>query len=233
MQRIIQINLAGRITPIEEDAYHILKDYISSLEKLFASEEGRDEIIQDIEIRIAELFAMRLQNGAPAIDKEDVRKVMDTLGHAYDIGSDTATGPAYTNPNTPVKVTTQQKSNYQNNYNYRHYDNKSRRLFRNPNDKVIGGVCSGLGSYFDIDPVIIRLIFATCFLIAGIGLMVYIVAWIVIPVPRTPEEMRTMMGGEPMDFHTMSKNMADELQDLKGRAEQMSRELQDFFKKKK
>ncbi|MEI8279265.1 MAG: hypothetical protein WCG87_05835 [Bacteroidota bacterium] len=108
MQRILQINLAGRITPIEEDAYMILKDYITSLERQFAKEEGRDEILQDIENRIGELFALRLQNGAPAVDKEDVRKVMETLGHAYDIGSDTNSGQP-TSPYLPVQYTPRQR----------------------------------------------------------------------------------------------------------------------------
>src|ERR1043165_2140514 len=84
MQRIIQINIAGRVTPIEEDAYQLLKDYITSLERQFRGEDGM-EIIEDIENRIAELFATRLQSGAHAIDCADVRKVVETLGSAADL----------------------------------------------------------------------------------------------------------------------------------------------------
>lgn len=222
MQRIIQINIVGRVIPIEEDAYLILKDYISSLERHFSGEQGKDEIIQDIEGRIAELFEIRLNAGSHAIDKTDVVKLIDTLGPASALndGYDAKGNPATHFP-SPYTA-----PNYQDNYS-------SRRLFRNPNDKVIGGVCSGIANYFDIDPVIIRLVFAVLFLTAGVGLLAYILAWIIIPTPRTPEDMSYMSGGRPMDFHTLKRNVGDEMQDLKKRGEDMSRELRDFFSKKK
>jgi len=118
-------------------------------------------------------------------------------------------------------------------YQQQSYGTGSRRLFRNPNDKMIGGVCSGVANYFDIDPVIVRLVFAILFLTAGVGLLAYILAWIIIPAARTPEDMRNMSGGAPMDFDTIKRNVGDEMQDLKRRGEQMSRELKDFFNKKK
>ena len=77
MQRIIQINIVGRVVPIEEDAYQVLKNYIASLERQFSREQGKDDIIQDIEARIAELFFIRLNAGAPAIDKADINKVIE------------------------------------------------------------------------------------------------------------------------------------------------------------
>jgi phage shock protein C len=221
MQRIIQITIAGRLIPIEEDAYQILKDYISSLERHFSGEDGKEEIIQDIELRIAELFNIRLQSGAHVIDKGDVVKLIETLGPASALndGNDATGKPA---SHFPGPYTAPRQENY-----------SSRRIFRNPNDKIIGGVCSGLANYFDVDPVIIRLVFAVMFFTAGIGLLAYIIAWIVIPVAKTPEDLQYMSGGSPMDFHTMTKNMGQELQDLKKRGEEMSRELRDFFSKKK
>lgn len=223
MQRIIQINIAGRVIAIEEDAYLILKDYISSLERHFSGVEGKDEIIQDIEGRIAELFSIRQQAGSAAIDKTDVLKLIETLGPASALndGNDAAGKPA---------------SHFPGPYTGRPYYNEnysSRRLFRNPNDRLLGGVCSGVANYFDIDPVIIRLVFAILFFTAGIGLLAYIIAWIIVPVAKTPEDMRYMTGGRPMDFHTMTKNVGEEMQDLKRRGEEMSRELRDFFSKKK
>jgi phage shock protein PspC (stress-responsive transcriptional regulator) len=98
---------------------------------------------------------------------------------------------------------------------------------------MLGGVCSGLANYFDIDPVIVRLIMVVLFLGAGIGLLAYIIAWIVIPLARTPEEVAYMTGGNPMTFNSMKKNVAFELQDLKKRGEEMSQELKEFFSKKK
>lgn len=223
MQRIIQITIAGHLIPIEEDGYLLLKDYISSLERHFTGEDGKEEILHDIEARIAELFAIRLDAGAHAVYKTDVVKVIETLGPASALndGRDAAGNPS---SHFPAPYVAQPY----NNPNY-----SSRRLYRNPNDKIIGGVCSGVANYFDIDPVIVRLVFAILFLTAGIGLLAYILAWIIVPVARTPEDLRLMSGGTPMDFHTITRNMGEELQDLKRRGEHMSRDLRDFFSKKK
>lgn len=218
MQRIIQINIAGRVIPIEEDAYHILKDYISALNRQFSGAEG-GEIIEDIEARIAELFAIRLDSGAQAIDRNDVKKVTEMLGAPGDLndGSSFRTGASQSSQNTYTKFT---------------YTSAPRRdrLFRDPFNKVIGGVCSGLAHYFDIDPVIIRLIMVVLFFSFGVGLLAYIIAWAIIPAARSVEELRY---GTPMTFHDISYNMGVELEDLKKRGEQMSSDLKDFFSKKK
>ncbi len=223
MQRIIQINIAGRLIPIEEDAYQSLKAYIASLEQQFANEEGKDEIIQDIEDRIAELFSFRLQTGAPAIDLADVRKVIETLGPAHDLGDHNN----YINPNVPAHYTNKQREEKTDT------TKAGRKLYRNPHNRMLGGVCGGIGRYFDIDPVIIRLIFALFFIFAGAGLLVYIVAWIVIPVAKTPQQLEEMHSGNPVSIHDMAQNMSEELHELKKRGEKMSRELRDFFSRKK
>ncbi len=218
MQQVIQINLAGRLIPIEEDACAVLKEYINSLKRQFTGEEGK-EIIEDIENRIAELFAIRMSNGAVAIDKADVSKVKETLGAANELeeeGAAEPTGPKHTS------------YNYQTNY-----QPSQRRLLRNPFDKMIGGVCSGMAVYFDIDPVIIRLIMAVLFFSLGIGLFAYLIAWAIIPAAKTYEELYNMHGGNPVSFHDISNSFGEDLQDLKKRGERMSNDLKDFFSKKK
>ncbi len=224
MQRIIQINIAGRVQPIEEDAYLSLRDYINSLRQQFDGDDGR-EIIEDIENRIAELFAIRLQSGVAAIDRADVKKVIDTLGAASELhdggssfGKSKKSGPSAA-----------QGSQRQGNPGH---SNGRGRLLRNPFDKVVGGVCSGIAQYFDVDVVIIRLVMAL-FLTMGIGVVAYIIAWAIIPAAKTREELYNMTNGNPMTFHELSNNVGMELEDLKKRGEQMSRELQDFFRKKK
>jgi len=221
MQRLVQINIAGRIIPIEEDAYLLIKEYLAALERQFAGEQGKDEIIQDIEDRISELFNIRLQTGSPAIDRSDVQKVIDTLGPASELHDGTA------NKGKTAQGTGTQQS-WQGQYQY-----VRQRLYRNPYDKVLGGVCSGIANYFDIDPVILRLIFAVLFLTFGIGFLAYIIAWIVIPMAKTPEELKYMSGGQHMTFDDIKRNMDVEMRDLKARGEQMSRELKEFFSKKK
>ncbi len=225
MQRILQINIAGRVLPIEEDAYTILKEYVTTLERQFSGDDGR-EIIEDIENRIAELFSIRLQGSSPAIDRNDVQKVIDTLGSASDLHDGPAAGNSQSSQQSAAGAGSQR-------YQGRPYPYRSDRLLRDPFDKVIGGVCSGLAHYFDIDPVIIRLVMVVLFLSAGIGFLAYIIAWMVIPAARSREELYSMNSGNPVTFHDISRNMELELQDLKKRGEQMSRELKEFFSKKK
>jgi phage shock protein PspC (stress-responsive transcriptional regulator) len=223
MQRIIQINIAGRVLPIEEDAYLILKDYLSSLERQFTGAEGK-EILEDIENRIAELFGIRLAGGAPAIDRFDVRKVIETLGSPADLGGGETNSSQSHNQYS-------QNTGYQNNQGRNNYRND--RLLRDPYDKVIGGVCSGMAHYFGIDPVIIRLVLVVLFLTAGIGVLIYIIAWAVIPVANSREELYNMTSSGPVTFYDITRNVEKELQDLKKRGEQMSRELKEFFGNKK
>jgi phage shock protein PspC (stress-responsive transcriptional regulator) len=228
MQRIVQINIAGRVVPIEEDAYIVLKEYLNSLERQFTGDDGK-EIIEDIENRIAELFTIRLQGGAPAIDKADAQKVIDTLGAASDLHD----GPK---TNSSQSSSGQQQSYY--NYsppplNGNPYPYSHDRLLRDPYDKVFGGVCSGIAHYFDIDPIMIRLLMVVLFFTFGIGFVTYLIAWIVIPAARSREELFNMNNSNPINFHDITKNVANELQDLKKRGEQMSKDLKDFFSKKK
>jgi phage shock protein PspC (stress-responsive transcriptional regulator) len=233
MQRIIQINIAGRIIPIEEDAYLLIKDYINALERQFANEDGNDEIIQDIENRIAELFQIRLQSGAPAIDRSDVQKVIDTLGPASELNDPKTTN--YTSRSARMPVPYIPPAGNQQDYFNSQASYTHDRLYRNPFDKIIGGVCSGIANYFDIDPVLVRLIFVVMLFVFGTGVLAYIIAWIVIPVAKTPDELQYMRNGNPNppNFHDITRNMAEELSDLKKRGEQMSRDLKDFFSKKK
>src|SRR5688572_28008819 len=91
MKKVININFQGRVIPIEEPTYEILKQYIESLRRYFANEEGRDEIINDIESRIAELFSERLRKGATCITDEDVEAVMASMGRPEDFDAETGT----------------------------------------------------------------------------------------------------------------------------------------------
>jgi len=226
MQRIIQINIAGRILPIEEDAYIILKEYINTLGRQFTGDDGK-EIIEDIENRIAELFSIRLQGGVPAIDRADVQKVIDTLGSAADLHDGATTNRNQANSGSYTYNTYSNQRGSSRPYPYTHD-----RLLRDPYDKVIGGVCSGVGHYFDIDPVILRIIMVALS-VTGVGFLAYIIAWMVIPAARSREELFNMNNGSPITFHEFSRNVETELQDLKRRGEQMSRDLKDFFSKKK
>ena len=196
MKKIININFQGRIVPIEETAYEILMAYIQSLRRYFANEEGRDEIINDIESRIGELFSNRLKTIA-CITDADVNAVIASIGRPEDL--DEAEG-THNSTNTSTagagsEYTYQQTASA---------GTAARRLYRSANDKILGGVASGLANYFGIDPAITRVLFVLFFFVGGGGILVYFVLWIVLPpanmVTKVPKRMyrnpeHKMIGG--------------------------------------
>ena len=175
MKKVININFQGRVIPIEETAYDILQQYIDSLRKYFANEEGRDEIINDIEGRIAELFSERLKKGSTCITDEDVNAVAASMGRPADFEqAETEMGAS----TTASASSSQQQSQQQSDYNYTYTARGRGRLYRNADDKILGGVCSGLANYLGIDPVVMRILFVV---FVGALFWVYIVLWIIVP----------------------------------------------------
>jgi phage shock protein PspC (stress-responsive transcriptional regulator) len=174
MKKVININFQGRVIPIEETAYELLKQYIDSLRRYFINEEGRDEIINDIESRIAELFSERLKKGVTCITDEDVNIVISGMGRPEDFEAQGA--ETLTSSTQQEKTYSQQDS--QTNYTYTTSTPGRGRLYRNADDKILGGVCSGLANYLGIDPVIMRIVFVV---LIGALFWVYILLWIIVP----------------------------------------------------
>ena len=179
MKKIININLSGRVIPIEDTAYEKLQAYIESLRRYFANEEGRDEIINDIESRIAELMNEKIRKGADRVTDDDVNEIIASMGRPEDFDAQEA------EPST----TTSQQSNQQQ---YTYTEKKPRgRLYRDTNDKFIGGVCSGIAAYMNVDPAIVRILFAiVTFGGFGLGFLIYILLWMILP----PKEMEGFVG---------------------------------------
>ncbi len=173
MKKVININFQGQVISIEETAYELLKQYIENLKSYFLREEDGDEIVNDIENRIAELFGNRLKLGISCITDEDVEAIITSIGRPEDFDSDYAgdsnsserTQSHHTRNSTtpPSSAAGEQK--------------QARPLNRNANDKIIAGVCSGLAYYFKIDPVWMRVIFVLLF---SVLFWVYLVLWIVL-----------------------------------------------------
>jgi phage shock protein PspC (stress-responsive transcriptional regulator) len=177
MNKTIIININGIIFHIEEDAYEVLQTYMTAVKKHFGYSTDSNEIVGDIENRIAEMFSERINAQKAVITMEDVNEVtaqMGTISDFEDYDED-ATDAAY------------QDQLY----------TESRGFFRDPDDKVIGGVCSGLGHYFDLDAKWLRLIFVIMFLAAGSGILLYIVLWILVPLARTRADKMSMRGEAP------------------------------------
>jgi phage shock protein PspC (stress-responsive transcriptional regulator) len=166
MKKVININFSGRLINIEEDAYAALQSYIESLKKYFSNEEGQEEIIADIENRIAEIFYDKQTKGATSITISDVNEVANLIGKPEDFEpkDDTQNNTQYTNT-----TNTQQKQ----------FVNRG-KLYRDGKDKILGGICSGVASYFNIDTVLVRVLFAVL-VFSGFGVLLYFILWVVLP----------------------------------------------------
>jgi phage shock protein PspC (stress-responsive transcriptional regulator) len=174
MKKIININLAGRVIPIEDAAYESLQRYIESLRRYFAKEEGRDEIINDIESRIAELMNDKIRKGASAITEADIEEIITSMGRVEDFEA------ADAEAETESKSTAGQSSGT---YTSHSEPKKPKgRLYRDLSDKFLGGVCSGIANYMNVDPAVVRLLFAIItFGGFGFGFLLYIFLWIFLP----------------------------------------------------
>jgi phage shock protein PspC (stress-responsive transcriptional regulator) len=174
MKKIININLSGRVIPIEDAAYESLQRYIESLRRYFAAEEGRDEIINDIESRIAELMNDKVRKGAAAVTEADMDEIIASMGRVEDFEA-------------TVSSTTGQTAGaaYEPNFTYSESTGKQRfkgRLYRDRTDKMLGGVCAGIANYINVDPAVVRLLFAIItFGGFGFGFFLYILAWAILP----------------------------------------------------
>lgn len=179
MKKIININLSGRVIPIEDSAYENLQAYIESLRRYFANEDGRDEIINDIESRIAELMSEKVRKGATSITDTDVNEIATSMGRPEDFEAETAEEIKQAKQNTS-STSYQSTASTPGTTETTGTKRKRGRLYRNPNDKFIGGVCSGLANYLDVDPAVVRLLFAI-FGFGGWGFIIYIALWIFVP----------------------------------------------------
>ncbi|MBL0146050.1 MAG: PspC domain-containing protein [Chitinophagaceae bacterium] len=167
MKQVININFQGRVVPIEVTAFELLKNYTESLNKHFANEEGRDEIINDIESRIGELFQERLKNGATCITDDDVNAIIKSMGRPEEFADIDDTGSTQTINNESTQSQEQKISSTNT------QQTGSRRLYRDEEHKILGGVCAGIGNYFNIDPWIPRIIM----IITGVGFFAYFILW--------------------------------------------------------
>jgi phage shock protein PspC (stress-responsive transcriptional regulator)/heme/copper-type cytochrome/quinol oxidase subunit 2 len=167
MKKVININFQGRVIPIEETAYDMLKQYVESLRLFFADEEGKDEIINDIEGRIAELFEEVLKKGSTCINDADVNNIINSMGRPEDFDADEAKVHSKLEGDSTGRTYGEQKTS-----------TGRGRLYRDENHKFLGGVCSGIANYFNVDPLIIRILFV---LFVGVTFIPYLILWVAVP----------------------------------------------------
>lgn len=183
MKKNISINISGIIFHIEEDGYDTLKKYLDSIHKYFSSFEDSGEIMADIESRIAEILLSKLNEGKQVITLEDINALIATMGSVKDFQA----AEEREIPREEFSHSAGDQGSYSSGRSYSYPPPK--HLYRDMRRKLLGGVCAGLASYFNVDPVWIRLLFILLIgLTTGVFLIVYLVLWIAVPGSYELEE---------------------------------------------
>ena len=203
MKKALKINLSGLVFHIDEDAYEKLKKYLDAISSYFSDKEESKEIINDIEARIAELFQEKTSRESEVITADLVEEVIEIMGNPEDI-ADTAEDSGE-----------KKKSSYSGR-------RASKRLYRDPEESVLGGVCGGLGAYFNVEPLIFRLLFVLLFFFGGASILVYIILWIVLPRAETAAQ-KLEMRGEPVNVSNIEKKIREEYETVKDNAKAAAR----------
>ena len=178
MTTTVTINLAGYAFNIDDNAYQTLQAYLKSIEKNLGVDTDKKEVMQDIEARIAELFNdMRRRQQRDVISLDMVQAVMQQLGAPDEFRDEDA--------DTQTEEKPEQKPFFR------------KKMYRDPDNKIISGVCAGLGHYFGIGAIWVRIIFLLCLLLWGITLPIYIILWLVMPEARTAAQRLDMRGEDP------------------------------------
>ena len=209
MKKTININLAGFVFYIDEDAYEELQKYLKNIKTYLGNTEGREEIIDDIESRIAELFSEKQKQVITLIE---VSEVIEVMGQPEDYMSEDET---------------EQKTSYKS---------SNKRLYRDPDSTVLGGVCSGIGHYLSIDAIWIRLIFLAM-VWSGVSILFYFILWAIIPKAKTTAQ-KLEMKGKAATFSNIEdyvrkgyENVKDDFKnvDFKGAGEKAKQGASGFF----
>lgn len=215
MNKTININLGGYFFHIDENAYQKLKRYLDAIAKSLSDDpQGKNEIISDIETRISELLSEKIADARQVVNEQDISDIIKIMGEPEDYaGSE----EGYTD--TSYKYTKRQSS--------------SKKLFRDGDDKFLGGVAAGIAHYFDVDVIWIRLAFIIL-LFSGFSVLLYIILWILLPEAKTTAE-KLQMEGEPVNIDNIEKKIREELgtmtEKIKDGASEVTKKVNEGVKK--
>ncbi len=190
MKKTINVNLAGQIFYVEEDAYPVLDKYLQDVRAHFAQFADSEEIQKDIEARIAEqLLSGKLSSPARIVTHEQVQAVIADMGNPAEFGEAEEGLPKRTpEPNTSSK----------------------KRLFRNGDDAIVGGVASGIAAYFDVETIWVRVVFVVIILAGGWGLILYLALWLMVPEAKSATD-KVEMRGEPFDLKSLERSIKEKV----------------------
>jgi len=191
MNKTININLGGFFFHIDEVAYQKLKRYLESISKSLSDDpQGKNEIIADIEARISELLSEKITDARQVVNEGDIDDIIKIMGQPEDYAE-------------------AEESYNESSYSYSRNNSNGKKLFRDGDDKFLGGVASGIAHYFDIDTIWIRLGLLALFFGAGFGIILYIILWILLPEAKTTAE-KLQMEGEPVNIDNIEKKIREE-----------------------
>lgn len=190
MKKTVNINLAGYGFTIDEDAYAMLKDYLDALETMFRTNNYDDDLIDDLELRAAELLQEMAPDGA-IVTSRDVEDVIARLGRPEEMVEETETIVSDSNPSdSPESTETVTPPPYN--------PAPKHRLYRDIDNKMLGGVCAGIAAYLNVDVVWIRLAFVLVTLASfSVAAVAYIILWIIVPAAETPLQKMELRGEAP------------------------------------
>ncbi len=196
MKKTININLGGYPFIIDDDAYRKLENYLDTIRRHFSYSEGCDEIMEDIEIRMSELLESKLKTHQ-IITTKNIDAVIETLGKPQDFGAEA------------IENDFQKEEPKTEHYEYR----TGKKLYRDIDRKVLGGVVAGFASYFGISNLFIFRIIILLFMTSGLPLFVYLVLWMVLPAAETVSE-KLEMQGKPVNVSNIARKVEQEISDL-------------------
>ncbi len=199
MKKVINASVGGRSFSFDEDAYARLVTYFSNFKARLNKDSGvaEAEVMSDLENRIAELFDQGIGGASyRVVDLPLVTRVVNQLGMP-DGSAEPYSGAAessYSGTGSDYRRTETTGPDFS--YSGDKGDRR-KRLYRDPDNKAIGGVCSGLAAFLNIDITIVRIVLLLALLLWGSGFIVYLVLWIVVPLAKTPAEKCEMRGLDP------------------------------------
>lgn len=205
MKKTFNINISGVVFTIDEDAYDLLNDYLDTLQHAFQGSDDSHELLTDIENRIAELLTADMAEGRCVVTLADIEEIISRIGRPEEMLDDASSGSGTFSAQTGTEVKETTGGDGAENMNgntpppYTPPENrKTRKLFRDPQNAMLGGVCAGLAAYLNIDVTFIRLLTVVISLLSvSTAAIIYLILWIVVPEARTPYERMQMSGEEP------------------------------------
>lgn len=193
MNKTVTCNIAGLVFHIDERAYELLFNYLNAIKTRLSKSEGAEEIIQDIEARIAELFSNSISNRQEVILEKNVNEIIAALGKPEDF---------------EIEDETADFADFSSQATESHYVRSEKTLMRDTENGVIAGVCAGVAAYLKWDIVLVRVLFLVALIVTGFGFIVYVVLWIAAPKAQSSTD-RLRMQGKPINLDTIAQEVQD------------------------